>query len=163
MTERIGKEMEATSQPEQTALWEEEELQEAEDISLFNSYMDWQEESPCQALSPAELAARVQHLRQLLEQGREEAALQLLWQLLAAHAGTTLTTHRGLAFSYRLRGYEIFFSRRQKSITRSSVLLSLLRLQELHYQVRGPKTLGTFGASYLLPIFLHLGLATLKK
>lgn len=53
---------------------------------------------------------------------------------------------------------EIKFSRKEKTITRATVDLGFARYLELlreEGQVKGPKKLGIFGASYLLPLFLR--------
>jgi hypothetical protein len=84
---------------------------------------------------------------------------ELLWETLLAFQGQPFTTARGLEFSYRIRGHEMFVSRKEKSITRATVMLSLrtaIRLQREGKQLSGPKKLGTFGASYLYPVFLRL-------
>lgn len=59
---------------------------------------------------------------------------------------------------YKVKGNEIFVSRKEKSITRSSVILAMTKAIELQYKVKGPKQLETFGASYLYPIFKKIGL-----
>ena len=54
----------------------------------------------------------------------------------------------------------MFVDRRDKSITRSTVALSLGRAAEIRRRgaaVTGPKKLGTFGASYIYPIFRSIG------
>ena len=48
--------------------------------------------------------------------------------------------------------------RKEKSITRSTVNQAYRRAVELFGVVPGPKALGTFGASYLYPIFQRLGI-----
>ena len=86
-----------------------------------------------------------------------------LWNALAAFAGKGFCTATGLEFSYTIRGYEMFVNRKNKSITKSTVLIAFhngLKLQfgpEACGYVQGPKKLGTFGASYLYPVFLRLG------
>lgn len=52
---------------------------------------------------------------------------------------------------------ELFVSTKEKSITRSTVMKTYHRAVELDGIVPGPKTLGTFGASYLYNIFQWLG------
>ena len=84
----------------------------------------------------------------------------VIWGELSRFQGETFRTARGLEFTYEIRGNELFVDRKDKSITRSTVDLTyrkamdLLRAGEV---VDGPKKLGTFGASYLFPIFLRLG------
>ena len=51
----------------------------------------------------------------------------------------------------------MFVSRKEKSVTRASILVAYKKAQELG-RVTGPKQLGVFGASYLYPVFLRLGI-----
>ncbi len=51
----------------------------------------------------------------------------------------------------------MFVNRRDKSITRATIELAFRRVQELDGHVPGPKKLNVFGASYIYPIFLKLG------
>ena len=51
----------------------------------------------------------------------------------------------------------MFIDRKEKSITKSSVLLAFQNLVKQGGIIGGPKKLGTFGASYLYPIFMELG------
>ena len=85
---------------------------------------------------------------------------EVLWKELTDMQGERFRTAKGLEFTYEIRGYELFVDRKDKSITRSTVDLTyrkamdLLRAGEV---VDGPKKLGTFGASYLFPIFIRIG------
>lgn len=91
---------------------------------------------------------------------RESAAEAQLWEKISAHAGENFRTFKGLTFTYTLRGGEMFISRKEKSITRSSIMgayRTAARLMAAEGSVAGPKKLGTFGASYLYPIFETLG------
>lgn len=84
-----------------------------------------------------------------------------MWELIRAMQGKRFTTAKGLEYCYGVKGNEIFVSRKSKSITRSTVKLSLKSLIALRQQGRdvdGPKMLGTFGASYLYPVFDYMGL-----
>lgn len=84
-----------------------------------------------------------------------------MWELIRMLQGKHFTTAKGLEYSYGVKGNEIFVSRKSKSITRSTVKLSLKSLIALRQQgrdVEGPKMLGTFGASYLYPVFDYMGL-----
>ena len=57
----------------------------------------------------------------------------------------------------------MFISTKEKSITKASVVMAYqkaLLIQEQEGCVTGPKRIGTFGASYLYPIFLRLGFIT---
>ena len=62
-----------------------------------------------------------------------------------------------------IAGNELFVDRRGKSITRATVNLAYQNARELEGRVSGPKLLGVFGASYLYPVFLRLGVITEAK
>lgn len=96
-----------------------------------------------------------------------EALEQKMWKALELFASEPFFTAKGLEFTYTIKGYEMFVSRKEKSITRSSVLIALEKCIEMMREqgcappvVRGPKKLGVFGASYLYPILMHLGVIT---
>jgi len=83
-----------------------------------------------------------------------------LWDVLVMLEGKSFETAKHLDYSYSIKGYEMFVSRKDKSITRSTVNLSLwnaMELQKAGLPVSGPKKLKTFGASYLYPIFMEIG------
>ncbi len=91
--------------------------------------------------------------------GSEECAAAL-WDALTALQGEEFATAKGLRFTYEIRGYEMFVSRKDKSLTKATVALALrnaLDLQKGGGMVAGPKKLKTFGASYLYPVFIRLG------
>lgn len=81
----------------------------------------------------------------------------LLWDTLVLFQGYPFHTAKKLEFTYSLKGHEMFVSRKEKSLTRASIMLAFRKALELKRMVSGPKKLGTFGASYLYPIFLRLG------
>ena len=63
------------------------------------------------------------------------------------------------------KGHEMFVNRKEKSITQATILLSARRVLEKQAEgvvVSGPKKIGTFGASYLYPVFCQIGLITEK-
>lgn len=94
----------------------------------------------------------------LVKQLQKDQSMDTLWTALVAFAGHPFSTAKGLEFTYRVKGYEIFVDRKEKSITRSSVELAYRRALELEGNVTGPKKLGIFGASYLYPVFIRLGI-----
>lgn len=51
----------------------------------------------------------------------------------------------------------MFVNRKSKSITQATVFMAFWKAVELEGVVDGPKKLGTFGASYLHPVFLRIG------
>ncbi len=84
----------------------------------------------------------------------------LLWEQLIKRQGVEFHTAKGLSFTYSIRGNELFISRKEKSITRSTVNMAYKKARELDGVVSGPKKLGTFGASYLYPVFMEIGVIT---
>ena len=80
-----------------------------------------------------------------------------VWKLIEEKEGQSFKTFCGLEFTYRVKGHEIFISRKDKSITYSSVKKALEEVEKLNGIVSGPKKLGVFGTSYLYPIFKEIG------
>ena len=80
-----------------------------------------------------------------------------LWEQLRENEGRVFKTLRGLEFTYEVRGNELLTSRKEKTITRSTVNIAFAKAKELG-TVTGPKKLGVFGSSYLWPVFLELGI-----
>ena len=90
----------------------------------------------------------------------------LLWNALILYQDVPFVTSKNLQFTYSIRGYEMFVSRKDKSITRSTVNLAFgmaMNLMREDLPISGPKKLGTFGASYLYPIFIHVGVIPIEK
>ena len=86
------------------------------------------------------------------------------WEWLVAHQGETFFTAKHLAFTYQIRGGEMFVDRRSKSITRATVCGAFSRiLADQNHEIFGPKALNCFGAPYLWAILVHLGLAVPGK
>ena len=93
-----------------------------------------------------------------------------LWQRIVELEAHPFKTARGLEYSYRVNRNkhgemlgEIIFDRKEKTITRSTILLAYQKAVEIQRAegcVSGPKKLGVFGASYLYPIFLSMGCCT---
>lgn len=86
-----------------------------------------------------------------------------IWKILIDHQETVYRTSGGLEFTYTISGGEMFVDRKKKSITRASVKLALDAARELNYQVKGPKKLKVFGASYLYPVFMEQGIIQGKE
>ncbi|MCM1106304.1 MAG: hypothetical protein NC355_05090 [Blautia sp.] len=80
-----------------------------------------------------------------------------VWQVLVGFQGYTFETYRGLQYKYEIRGFELFVSRKEKSVTRSSVEIAVDKALERERIVTGPKQLKVFGASYLYPVFQTIG------
>ncbi len=118
-------------------------------------------------ISESKREEKIRELKELVQKeirGENEDVGRLedaLWSVLVMLEGTTFETAKHLTYSYSIKGYEMFVSRKDKSITRSTVNLSLwnaMKLQKEGLPVSGPKKLKTFGASYLYPIFLQIGI-----
>lgn len=86
-----------------------------------------------------------------------------LWTEMTALQGCLFSTCKGLDFTYRFRGGEMFVDRREKSITKASVMTAYRKVKELGGEVTGPKQLGVFGASYVWPVFLKMGIIKKMK
>ena len=89
-----------------------------------------------------------------------EPTKDLLWETITAFEDYPFRTAKGLRFYYTVKGNELFISRKEKSVTRSSVNMAfetVVRLQREGSEITGPKMLGCFGASYLYPIFIRIG------
>ncbi|MCD8013899.1 MAG: hypothetical protein LUG99_12130 [Lachnospiraceae bacterium] len=82
-----------------------------------------------------------------------------LWELLIEHQNEVFFTVKGLPFRYTIKGGELFVDRREKSITRSTILKAYDRICETPEEITGPKKLNAFGAPYIWAIFLQLKLA----
>ena len=79
---------------------------------------------------------------------REEEII--LWQKIISSQGVVFHTAKGLPFTYTIKGNEIFFSRKEKSVTRATLNKAYQRMKD--ETITGSKQLGVFGASYLLPV-----------
>jgi hypothetical protein len=89
-------------------------------------------------------------------------SIEEVWEQIIAYQGCTFFTSKGLEFTYTVKGGEIFFSRKEKSVTRASVEIALEKVRELDGKVSGPKKLACYGSSYLYPVFVWLGLVEQK-
>lgn len=93
-----------------------------------------------------------------------------LWDVLLTYQNHPFQTVKGLEFTYYIKGNEMFFTRKDKSVTRATVNIALEKALEFQDKtsgnaaciVTGPKKLGCFGASYLYPIFIGIGLIRKK-
>jgi hypothetical protein len=100
---------------------------------------------------------------------RTEAEIEeKLWNELVYMQGCIFRTagrsgHDGVDIVYRIKGGEMFVDLKEKSITRATVMKAYRRVVELDGIVKGPKTLGTFGASYLYPVFVKMGIIKMPE
>lgn len=91
------------------------------------------------------------------ERGSDPDQHELLWETLILFQNKTFKTAKGLPFTYTIKGGELFVNRKEKSITRATVEIAFRKARELEGRVTGPKKLGVFGASYLYPVFVRIG------
>lgn len=85
---------------------------------------------------------------------------EFLWETLVKFQKHPFYTAKNLEFQYIIKGNEMFVTRKEKSITKATIVLALrksIELQREGKKVSGPKKLGVFGASYLWPIFRDFG------
>lgn len=90
---------------------------------------------------------------------------EILWETLLLFKGYPFVTAKGLRYYYTIKGNEMFFTRKEKSVTRATVNMALqiaIKLQKNGIQITGPKMLGCFGASYLYPIFTRIGVISIS-
>lgn len=90
---------------------------------------------------------------------------ETLWETLMLFAGYPFLTAKGLRYYYTIKGNEMFFTRKEKSVTRATVNMALqaaINLQKDGIRITGPKMLGCFGASYLYPIFKRIGVISIS-
>jgi hypothetical protein len=102
----------------------------------------------------------VEALKKALETGTHEEIEDVLWETLTLFQEYPFCTAKDLRFSYIIKGNEIFFTRKEKSVTRATVDMALKKAMELQNNgiiITGPKKLGCFGASYLYPVFIRIG------
>lgn len=93
-----------------------------------------------------------------VERLKNEPGEDNLWAAIVVFSKYPFQTSKGLQFTYTVKGNEIFFSRREKSISKATVNVAYKNAVSLGGVVSGPKKLGTFGASYLYPVFVRLGI-----
>lgn len=109
---------------------------------------------------------RKEACEQLQEHLDQPDAIIYMWSAILAFQDYPFATAKGYPFKYTVKGWEIFFSRKEKSITKSTVEMAFLNAREVQERdgfVSGPKKLATFGASYLYPIFLRIGVCEKKE
>ncbi len=79
------------------------------------------------------------------------------WDWLTERQNVPFTTLRGLEFTVSIKGNELFIDRKKKGLTRATVNIALRKAREIGVIRKTPKELGTFGASYLMPLFVSYG------
>ena len=108
----------------------------------------------------------VEQLRNVMDEGEMDEIRECLWETMQLFEGYVFRTSKGLKYHYAIKGNEIFFSRKEKSVTQATVDLALETVFSLWNSgktITGPKKLGCFGASYLYPVFIRLGVIRNEK
>ena len=80
--------------------------------------------------------------------------------------GRPFTPPKVCRSNYLIHGRELFVNRKNKSITISTVANALARIKAREAAgeaITGPKKIGCYGASYLYPVFLQLGIIHLPQ
>lgn len=111
------------------------------------------------------IAEAITELRAILYIEDFEKVEKQLWKTLLLLEDHPFRTAKGLSYFYKIKGNEIFFSRKEKSVTRASVNMALKKAIELQKEgvvIKGPKMLKSFGASYLYPVFIKIGVIDLE-
>lgn len=113
-----------------------------------------------------EVQEKTKKLIQVLNEGvqDENSINELFWHTLVQCQGLSFYTVKNLEFTYTVKGNEMFVNRKNKSITKATAILAFnkaLEIQKGGKKVTGPKKLGTFGASYLYPVFMKMGIIVL--
>ncbi len=102
----------------------------------------------------------VYQLATVLNDGNPEQMKEALWNAMIIFEGYPFKTAKGLRYYYTVKGNEIFYTRKEKSVTKASVFMALeiaIELQKNGISITGSKMLRCFGASYLYPVFQRLG------
>lgn len=113
-------------------------------------------------LTEEKLTEEKQKAVEAVEQCEDPGELgNLLWKVIELYAGEQFYTSKGLPFTYRIKGRELFCDRREKSITESTFRLAYEKVKasaETDQPIRGPKKLNMFGAPYIWSILKQIGL-----
>lgn len=72
-----------------------------------------------------------------------------IWERITNCQGNIFYTKKGLPFTYYIKGGELFASRRERSITRSTFEAAYRKMREEPEKVTGPKALNVYGAPYV--------------
>ncbi|MCD8328839.1 MAG: hypothetical protein LUC25_07085 [Ruminococcus sp.] len=129
--------------------------------SSVNSYLPYAK-PPYKAEELSVNAERIQLYRKrraAVEKLTKTTTFENLWDAIILFEGYPFQISKGLKFTYTVHGGEMKISRKEKAVTRSSVEMAHKRA--LEGGVTGPKKMGVFGASYLYPVFVRLGVISM--
>lgn len=79
-----------------------------------------------------------------------------MFSMLIYLQGCVFLTVKGLKFTYKIKGGELFVNRKFKSLTQVMIFMVLRKAMELGVN-SGAKKLRIFRANYLYPIFVRSG------
>lgn len=116
----------------------------------------------------AERARIFKKRKKAVEKLQEELTADNLWAAVIVFENYPFKTISGLPFTYSFKpnrygkkGNELCISRKEKTITRSSIEVAFDKVMErgkIPARMTTPKELGVFGASYIYPLFIRFGL-----
>lgn len=72
-----------------------------------------------------------------------------LWEQIVKRQGEMFYTKKGLPFTYYIKGGELFASRRERSITKSTFEKAFQKIRQNPHEISGPKKLNVYGAPYV--------------
>lgn len=81
-----------------------------------------------------------------------------LWEIVRVFENYPFYTMKGLRYTYKIKENELFVGRKEKGISKSTVMQAMQKVMELKQKVKEPEQLEVSGASYLYPLFLKIGL-----
>lgn len=81
-----------------------------------------------------------------------------LWKVVRVFENYPFYTMKGLRYTYKIKENELFVGRKEKGISKSTVMQAMQKVMELKQKVKEPEQLEVSGASYLYPLFLKIGL-----
>lgn len=128
-------------------------------VASVNSYLPYTK----MIYNAKELSVTAERIRKYrerklaVEELQNTLSVDTLWKVILLFEGYPFRTSKNLKFHYVVKGNEIFVNRKEKSITKSTISLAFEKARGMEGIVDGPKKLGTFGASYLYPMFVRFG------
>ena len=91
-------------------------------------------------------------------QGMSDAETEnALWELLEILQVGVFYTVKGIRFTYRIEGGELFVDGKKEGIAKASVFRAFWKVMDLDGKISGPKEIGEDGEDYLYPIFVRIG------
>lgn len=109
---------------------------------------------------------RKEACKQMQEHIDQPDALTCMWSAILAFQGYPFVTAQAHPFKYTVMDGEMVFSKNEKSIPKSTVETAFCNARKTQASdgcVNSPQKLGTFGASYLYPVFLRIGICERSK